>query len=102
MRVTSFDVARILTQLSTEYPGDHVLSGPPETQSSAGRLYPVSTTIEKFEAPIQKLDFLAKTLLHGEVGEKYVLVASPLYVALAELGKGDGQRVWQKAVYAAT
>jgi Family of unknown function (DUF7019) len=85
LRVTSFDVTRILRELSAEYPGAKLrpTSSAPDASASP-QLNPIAATIEGFEAPTQRLQFLAKTLLHGQVGEKYIVCASPLYVALAE------------------
>lgn len=85
LRGTSFDVSRILKELSAQYPSDILKPVSPGSDTLASRqLDPIALTIQAFEAPMQKLQFVAKTLLHGQVGEKYIVCASPLYVALAE------------------
>ncbi len=88
---TSFDVPGILKELSTQYPGDALKPIPSVAdRSAADQLDPIAVTIaafvspNAFVAPAQRLQFIAKTLLHGKARDRYVLYASPLYVALAE------------------
>jgi len=85
LRATSFDVSRILKELSAEYPGDILKTVSPSSDTTGSRqLDPIALTIRAFDAPTQNLQFVAKTLLSGEVGDRYIVCASTLYVALAE------------------
>jgi hypothetical protein len=83
--LTSFDVTQITRNLSAEYSGESLRRSVPGPDVGASyELFPIAETIERFKAASQTLQFVAKTLLHGQVGEKYIVCASPLYVALAE------------------
>jgi hypothetical protein len=49
-----------------------------------GSLFAVELASTQMEGPTQRLHFVAKRLLHGDVSGRKVLLGTPLYVAMAE------------------
>lgn len=79
----------MLDGLSSDLEDDLVVEAAETTGSRLDRadrtaLATVSRAVDRLTGPAQNLEFVAKRLLYGDVGDTRVLLGSPVYIALVD------------------